>query len=107
MIMPQNEKSPADLQPNDCHFTTALEEFKKGVKLSADEESLFKLTKLEDLRIFIRDLQEEQCRQRRMSYLKRLEPFLKTMEEYGKVIEVFVNASDIVAFIWVNGFRIC
>jgi len=36
-----------------------------------------------------------------MAYMKRLDPFLQTMEQYGKVINVFVNISSVVAFIWV------
>ena len=95
----------ASAQPTRCEFVTALEEFKRTAGLSAEEEAEFKIASLESLLIAIRKIQEDQERRRAMMYIARLEPFLKSMEQYGKVIEVFVNTSEIVAFIWVSGRR--
>ncbi|KAI1410433.1 hypothetical protein F5Y13DRAFT_167760 [Hypoxylon sp. FL1857] len=58
------------------------------------------MTSLEELQACIRTIQQEQEQKRRMMYMKRLDPFLQTMEQYGKVLDVFVNTSEIVAFIW-------
>ncbi|KAK0732942.1 hypothetical protein B0T26DRAFT_682391 [Lasiosphaeria miniovina] len=83
-----------------CAFHLALEDFKKNSNLSAEELQSFEGTRLHQLRSAIGRIQKDQESKRRLRYMKRLEPFLQTMEQYGKVVEVFVNASDIVAYLW-------
>ncbi|KAK3988674.1 hypothetical protein QBC44DRAFT_328722 [Cladorrhinum sp. PSN332] len=82
-----------------CGFHIALADFKRTLK---DDELVrsFQGTQLHHLTAEIAKIQQEQASKRRLRYMKRLDPFLKTMEEYGKVVEVFANAQDIVAFIW-------
>ena len=82
-------------------FFDALEAFKASAGLSAEELRGFQLSSLTDLQTSIGIIQHEQSRTRTRRYMKRLEPFLKTVEEYGKVIEVFVNSSEMLAFVWV------
>lgn len=36
-----------------------------------------------------------------MQHMKRLEGFLEAVQTYSKVLDVFVNVNDMVAFIWV------
>ncbi|KAI2477453.1 Goodbye domain containing protein [Pyrenophora tritici-repentis] len=81
-------------------FERALEEFKKSAGLKQHEITNFQLTSLDDLRCKISDIQNEQRKTKKLVYLKRLGPFLETMEQYGTIIEVFLNISDFVAFIW-------
>ncbi|KAI0010504.1 hypothetical protein F4779DRAFT_577169 [Xylariaceae sp. FL0662B] len=83
-----------------CEFRKALDHFKRTAGLTRAEEDEFRMTSLGELKNCIQTIQRDQEQKRRMMYMKRLDPFLQTMEQYGKVIEVFVNTSDIVAFIW-------
>ena len=45
-------------------------------------------------------LQEKQIKRREVMNLSRIAGFLEGMHQLGKTIEVFVNASNMVAFIW-------
>jgi hypothetical protein len=83
-------------------FVEALQAFKQKARLSSSEESDFAMTSLDDLKNVVRQMEQEQERKRRMVNMKRLEPFLKSMEEYGKIVEIFVNVSEVVAFVWVG-----
>ena len=95
--MTANQSSSAERE-----FLDALEAFKTSAGLSAEELQDFQFSTLTDLQSTIGMIQQEQSRTRTLRYSKRLEPFLKTIEEYGKVIEVFVNSSQMLAFIWVS-----
>lgn len=85
-----------------CEFEIALEEFKKNAQLSQDEVKEFRFADLNSLRSTIKRIQAEQEAKRRMRNMKRLEPFLQTMEQYGHTVDVFVNTSEILAFVWVS-----
>jgi hypothetical protein len=80
-------------------FKQALTEFKK--RLSPAEEAQFVPVKsLDDLELVMRTIQEEQRKSKKAQNLKRIEPFLQAMEQYTKIIEVFLNASSMLCFIW-------
>ncbi|XDG08069.1 hypothetical protein ABKA04_007684 [Annulohypoxylon sp. FPYF3050] len=81
-------------------FEQVVRDFKLNANLTQNELQDFQFTKLEDVQKAMVDLQKKQSEDKRLRYMKRLEPFLETMSEYGKVIEVFVNASEILAFVW-------
>lgn len=83
-------------------FTEALSAFKQNARLSSSEESDFRITTLEELKDAVRKMEQEQESKRRMMNMKRLDPFLKSMEQYGKIIEVFGNVNEVVAFVWVG-----
>lgn len=85
-----------------CEFELALEEFKKNAQLGADEVKEFRFADLNSLRSTIKRIQAEQEAKRRMRNMKRLEPFLQTMEQYGHTVDVFVNTSEVLAFVWVS-----
>lgn len=85
-----------------CEFETPLKEFKKNAQLSADELKEFTFADINGLRSTIKRIQTEQEAKRRMRNMKRLEPFLQTMEQYGQTVDVFVNTSEILAFVWVS-----
>ena len=84
---------------NDSGFQRALTRFKG--QLSPAEQEEFGVTSLEDVQETIDNIQEIQGSQRKMRNLTRIKAFLEAMEQYGKVIEVFLNVSDILAFVWV------
>ncbi|KAI1358262.1 hypothetical protein F5Y08DRAFT_333252 [Xylaria arbuscula] len=78
----------------------AVEDFKTSSNLSRDELRDFSATTFTQIESVIASIQQKQAQSRRLMYMRRLEPFLKTMAEYGKVVEVFGNISPLVAFIW-------
>lgn len=83
-------------------FQKSLIAFKAKAGLTQAELKDFQLTSLDDLKHQISIIQNDQRKSKNMRYLKRLGPFLDAMEQYGKIIEVFLNVSDIIAFIWVR-----
>lgn len=83
-------------------FERAVDVFKRSADLDEAEMADFQLTDLQSLRQAINTIQNDQAKQKKLMYMRRLEPFLKTMEDYGKVLEVFLNVSDFIAFVWVR-----
>ncbi|KAH8722372.1 hypothetical protein GQ44DRAFT_360783 [Phaeosphaeriaceae sp. PMI808] len=83
-------------------FTKALSDFKSTAGLSLEELRSFEQTSLDELKDAIATIQNDQRTSRKLRYLKRLEPFLDAMEQYGKIIEVFLNVSGIIAFVWAS-----
>ncbi|KKY27176.1 putative c2h2 domain containing protein [Diplodia seriata] len=87
--------APLPLTPR---FQQRLQEFKRD--LSPDQEEHFKFTTLDDLKRLVHSIQEEQTKSRRLTNLRRLAPFLEAMEQFDKVVQVFLNAADLLACIW-------
>jgi hypothetical protein len=83
-------------------FERAVNSFKKNADLNEAELAAFQLTDLQSLRQEINRIQTKQEKSKKLMYMRRLEPFLKTMDGYGKVLEVFLNSSDFIAFVWVR-----
>ncbi|KAK6850744.1 hypothetical protein PG987_000378 [Apiospora arundinis] len=81
-------------------FARAITEFKRDAGLSREQLDQFQLGSLDDLHRAMGNIQRNQAHDRKLRYLRRLDPFLKSMKEYEKVIEVFLNASEILAFVW-------
>ncbi|KAF4311887.1 zinc finger protein [Botryosphaeria dothidea] len=84
--------------PPTPRFQKCLDDFKKN--LSSEQEETFKFTTLEELKRLVHEIQEEQNKSRRMNNLKRLAPFIEAMEQFDQVVQVFLNAADMLAFIW-------
>lgn len=81
----------------------AAANFRIKANLSPSELRDLEATKCyEDVEQALRVIQEQQAKSKTLKGLKRLTPFLNTMNEYGKVMNVFVNASEMVAFVWVS-----
>jgi hypothetical protein len=83
-------------------FESVLEDFKKSAHLTSKQVEDFQFESLDGLRLAIQKIQREQEAKRRTRHMKRLEPFLRTMEQFGKVVEVFVNTTDVLAYVWVS-----
>jgi molecular chaperone GrpE (heat shock protein) len=79
-------------------FKSILSDFKK--RLTPDELENFQFVTLKDVRETALRIQKDQEQLKTMMNMARLESFLEAMDQFGKVIEVFVNASSFVAFIW-------
>jgi hypothetical protein len=82
-------------------FERSINVFKTKAGLTPDELRDFQLTTLDDLRVQMSIIQNDQRKSKKLQYLKRLGPFLDTMEQYGKIVEVFLNLHEVVAFVWV------
>ena len=78
----------------------ALEQLKST--LSPEDIRMFSNTSLEDLGHEARKGQEEQVARLDLRFLRRLEPFLRSMESYAGVIEVFCQGYSPMAFVWVR-----
>ncbi|KAK6062398.1 zinc finger protein [Seiridium cupressi] len=83
-----------------CGFEAVLEDFKNNAQLTPKQSEDFKFDSLDGLRSTIHTIQNEQADKKRIRHMKRLEPFLRTMEQYGKVVDIFVNTSEVLAFVW-------
>jgi len=81
-------------------FHDVLERFKTS--LSSNDRDEFQFTTLDDLQAVIAAIQEKQASEKKMRNLTRLKKFLEAMDEYGKVIEIFLNNSQFIAFVWVS-----
>lgn len=79
-------------------FRQVLADFKK--RLKPDELVKFEFTELEHLRLATQDLQERQTKSKTAQNLTRIQPFLQAMMQFKDTIEVFLNASKYLCFIW-------
>lgn len=86
------------LLPSDDPLRVALDRFVKD----NPKENLTKFSKTtyDELRIAVNQIQREQNERREMMNMTRIESFLEAMQQFGKVIEVFLNATDVLAFVW-------
>ena len=80
-------------------FRSVLSRFKTGI--TKEEYDEFQFTELEDVHDAIHQIQEKHGSEGKMQNLARLQRFLEGMEQYGKVVEVFLNSSQIIPFVWV------
>ena len=83
-------------------FERAVAAFKKKADLDEAELADFQLPDLQSLHQAINGIQNQQAKDKKLMYMGRLKPFLDTMKDYGQVLEVFLNTSNFVAFVWVR-----
>ncbi|KAK4442832.1 NACHT domain-containing protein [Podospora aff. communis PSN243] len=88
--------SPAS--PPENGFQVALRKFE--ARLTPDERARCKVTTLDELKNVVLAIQDKQRKRREMINMRRIRGFLEAMEQFGKVIEVFTNTSEMVAFVW-------
>ncbi|KAK5241278.1 hypothetical protein LTS06_012161 [Exophiala xenobiotica] len=81
-------------------YDLALQNFRLQAGLTPQELNELEMTTLEDLQKALAIMQTKQQHTKKLMYLKRLQPFLDAMEQYSTVINIFVNASNLVAFVW-------
>src|SRR5436189_3052376 len=80
------------------NFQAILSKFK--ARLTAKEQGDFEFATLEDVHREITRIQNEQETSKTMMDMSRIRPFLDAMNQFSKVIEVFLNVSKFVAFVW-------
>jgi hypothetical protein len=76
----------------------ALGKFKN--RLTGTQLQDFQQTTYKQLCEDILRIQKEQETFKSLVNMSRIQSFLEAMEQFGKVIEVFLNVSDAVAFVW-------
>lgn len=81
-------------------FETALSEFQS--ELRPKDKPKFRNTTYSHVKNEVEGIQTRLMQQRRGKNLVRLKSFLEAIDQFGKVVEVFGNASLLVAFVWVN-----
>lgn len=81
-------------------FERALAEFKADLK--PKHQIAFQNTTLPDLFAAVDKIQKDQHATRRLQAIGRLKPTLEALNQLGKVVEIFVNTSEFVAFVWVS-----
>lgn len=97
--MTPNAASPAAI----AVFNRVLTEFQQ--ELSMDEVDDFTFITADDLKKAVHQLQEEQKSKKRMQNLRRISAFLEAMDQFDKVIQVFLNTTNYLGFIWVSIVR--
>ena len=90
--------------PGSRIFEEALRDFKKG--LSKKELAQFQNVDFKDVEDTIKNIERDQKMKKKMQNIERIKPFLHAMRQYGQIVEVFLNISNIVAYIWVS-FPMC
>lgn len=85
--------------PQAAPFNRAHARFRMDLK-KKDQET-FRKTTLADLKQCIGEIQDRQHSSRRLQGLNRIQPFLEAVEQFGKVVTIFANSNDVVAFVWV------
>ncbi|KAJ6104354.1 hypothetical protein N7523_010674 [Penicillium sp. IBT 18751x] len=82
--------------------SSALEHVLATFKTKIDPKlaSEFEMTTLADLKRALTSIQRKHASERRVRNMGWLSRFLDAMDQYEKVIEVFLNVTDVLAFVW-------
>jgi hypothetical protein len=82
-----------------------LHTFKGESQLAEEEVREVISTTIDSVQDVIRELQMNQELRGSLMYMKRLEPFLVLMQQFGdvaKTVGVFVGSTDFMAYVWVS-----
>lgn len=79
-------------------FEDTLTSFK--LRLTKDELTDFEGTTFNELRLTIAGIQKGHLNSRTNRNVTRLRTFLEAIQSYATVLDLFVNVSEFVAFIW-------
>lgn len=87
--------------------TTIGDAFER-LRLSISEEDAqkFACTELRDVWAVVREIDTFQRKRQCAQNLRRIEPLLKGIEKYSKVIEVLCNGTPFMPYAWVRHFQI-
>jgi hypothetical protein len=91
------------LEQNTRVFEAAIDKLKQTI--SSTDAAVFQATLVEDVWKAAEEIQESQRRRKSLRNMRRVEPFLKGLEKYSKVIEVACNGTPYLPWIWASDFR--
>jgi hypothetical protein len=78
-----------------------MREFENGLDNRALFQDILSVNTIDQVYDAMENLQAEQRKQGRLRYLARAEPFLRCLQSYASVIDVFVQAKpEILSLIW-------
>jgi hypothetical protein len=69
--------------------------------ISKEDAHIFASTTLKDVWSAVRHIDSEQRKRQSAQNLRRIEPFLKGIDKYTKVIEVLCNGTPFMPYVWV------
>ena len=78
----------------------AFKKLKRSV--SEDDAHKFASTELEDVWVAVREIDSKQRKRLSAQNLRRIEPLLRGIEKYTKVIEVLCNGTPYLPYVWVR-----
>lgn len=81
-------------------FEKASEKFKRTI--SEEDAHQFASTELKHVWLAVREIDSEQRKRGSAQNLRRIEPLLKGIEKYAKVIEVLCNGTPFLSYVWVS-----
>jgi hypothetical protein len=91
-------KDPSTGSPS-TSFQRAVDKFTKS--LTDKQRQEFAVCSLNDVRQSVVTVQERRGSQKTMRNMARLQAFLEAMEQYGKVVELFLNCTPFLGYVWV------
>lgn len=78
----------------------ALEKFKRSI--SDEDAHDFASTDLKDVWKAVRDIENTQRKRQSAQNLRRIDPLLRGIEQYSKVIDVLCNGTLYMPYAWVS-----
>jgi hypothetical protein len=78
----------------------AFEKLKRSI--SEEDAHKFKSTELKDVWTAVREIDSKQRKRLSAQNLRRIEPLLRGIEKYTKVIEVLCNGTPYLPYVWVR-----
>src|SRR3954454_6735581 len=78
----------------------ALDELKTSV--SADDARTFQNTSVHDVWELARRIEQEQNQRARLQNMRRIEPILRSLESYARVMGTFCQGFSPMAWVWVR-----
>lgn len=83
--------------------TDIREAFEKlKASISSEDARDFHSTTLQDVRSAVLKIEQQQAQRQSLRNMRRIEPFLKFMETYARVIEVCCQGFSPMAWVWVG-----
>lgn len=84
----------------DTAFQRALQRFRQD--LTEEHRQQFAASSLDQVVAEIQSIQNRHGSAKKLRSLSRLSKFLEAMTQIEQVVQVFLNVSEVVAFVWVS-----
>ncbi|KAF3226324.1 hypothetical protein TWF106_000819 [Orbilia oligospora] len=79
-------------------FEKSLEKFRQ--RLSPEQRQQFSFSSLDDVRAEMRKLQDQLGPQKKLRSFNKMKRFLEGMKQVEQLVQIFLNTSDVVAYVW-------
>ena len=86
--------------PPSSAFDRAIERFSSA--LTDKQKKSFQQCSIQDVYDSIDAIQSEHGSRNKMRNMARVQAFLEGMDEYGKVVEAFLNCTPFMGYVWVS-----